>query len=761
MISSSYGILFGLLLFLAITSMILDQQAFAGDPGLDSVKITEGQGGFEGDLDADNLFGPSAAIGDLNGDGVQDLAVGAFADNAVWILFMNDDGTVSDEVKISGDDEVFGGGVNEVIGLSVSGIGDINDDGVLDVLVGDLGSVWVLLMNKDGTVSEAVETDADDAVFGGEAEGTFFGTSIAGIDDLDGDGVEDIAVGDPLNDEENGVVWILFMNKDGTVSDVVPIAEGEGGFEGDLNGELFGVGLAKIGDLNGDGVEDLAVGEPFDSDAGSDTFAAGAIWILLMNDDGTVDDEVKITDGVGGFGEGTLSDDAIFGETIVGVGDIDGDGIPDIAVSAPGDATVWLLAMNDDGTVADEFAITGGIIGEEVVDSDAFGGSLFALLVVEIAGGSMGAADINGDGGCDLAAGVTGDDDAGDDVGALYVIFLGGSGPCFSWTLAPASGGGDNNHDKTPPSFGVLPNGKRFIDDGFTYNGISVDIDNWFTHVPIILAETGQPNLLTLKFYDNDDIRGIRVIGTHFGVPNVGATGEAIVLYSPNLNVPLEVVDPNNLVNVLSIPTITRVPCNSNSYRDDCLLFTLEHSFNDAPISNIVRVTIVDSDGRYATVHFNEGIQVVGESLNPPVTETIVIQGKPPQLVEITQVDRFNNLWQDPNENIWTQNLYGNWIKLTVDEYVIPIDPVGSNGYERVHTYFAMYKIGQELYAKQIWDSSEIQSELPDYTAWQPKPQPTLRADDADLQSMIQSEVDIAEELFAKLFPGIQHNFEN
>jgi len=91
----------------------------------------------------------------------------------------------------------------------------------------------------------------------------------------------------------------------------------------------------------------------------------------------------------------------------------------------------------------------------------------------------------------------------------------------------------------------------------------------------------------------------------------------------------------------------------------------------------------------------------------------------------------------------------------------MPVDQIGSNGYERINSHYSMYKIGQELYAKQIWDSSAIQKELPDYTAWQPNPQSLSRADESNLQWMIQNEMDDAEETFARLFPDIKHNFEN
>jgi len=175
-----------------------------------------------------------------------------------------------------------------------------------------------------------------------------------------------------------------------------------------------------------------------------------------------------------------------------------------------------------------------------------------------------------------------------------------------------------------------------------------------------------------------------------------------------------EVRDIDNILNAISaswVPT----DCISNSGAGGCHLFTFSHSFNNNPLSPIIGITVVDALGNAAYTFINEGIDVYGDSLNPPATAAVVLQGKPPQIVEIIQIDRVNNLWEDPNENIWTQNSMGNWMQLTQTEYVRIIDDaVGSAGYERIHPNFAMYKMGQEMIAQQIWDGSAIQSELAD-----------------------------------------------
>ena len=406
-------------------------------------KISGVAGNFVGPLADGDTFGASVAnIGDLNGDGITDLAVGANNDDdtgpqsgSLWILFMNANGTVASEQKISGTQGGFGGALNasDFFGISVANLGDLDGDGVTDLAVGAMGAddgganrgaVWILFLNANGTVKTQQKISDLLGGFGGVlGDSDFFGRSVANLGDLDGDTIPDLAVGAFLDDDggsDRGAVWILFMNPNGTVKTQQKISATQGAFIGVLdNGDSFGTSVAGIGDLDGDGIADLAVGATEDDDGGN---ARGAIWVLFLNASGTVKLEQKISDTAGNFG-GLLDNVDRFGQSVANMGDLDGDAVTDLAVGAYLDddggserGAVWVLFMNSDGTVKSEQKIssTAANFGGVLQDGDFFGFS------------AAGIGDLDGDGVTDLAVGAAEDDDGGTNRGAIWILFLTG-----------------------------------------------------------------------------------------------------------------------------------------------------------------------------------------------------------------------------------------------------------------------------------------------------------------------------------------------
>ena len=394
---------------------------------------------LEGQLSDGDDFGFSIAnLGDLDGNGAVDLAVGAPGDRgdsfrgAVWILFMNRDGSIARRRKIDGplctpagilDDDLFG--------KSVANIGDLNRDGVTDIMVGapydddgglNRGAVYVLFLDPNGQQTGCQKiSDQEGGFFGVLHDGDDFGVAIEHLGDLDRDGTQEVAVGAPR--DEGGAVWILSLDEEGMVRDQVKIGRQSGGFDGPIDSDAdFGHAIAKVGDQNADGILKIAVGAPRQGNA-------GAVWLLNLDASGSVIEEARVENRAL---SSVLDRDDQFGASIAAIGDLDGNGVSDLAVGAAredgnlfnaedrdiqeeDEGALWLLFMNESGTVIDTMKVGEALNGftAELRQGDLFGFSVESL------------GDLNGDGAPDLAVGAPRDNGVGSDQGALYIVSLG------------------------------------------------------------------------------------------------------------------------------------------------------------------------------------------------------------------------------------------------------------------------------------------------------------------------------------------------
>lgn len=262
--------------------------------------------------EAELWFGMAVAgPGDVNGDGFTDALVGAPGEELAraYLYLGGPDGLA--ELPDQALQSTTGDGDYAV---EVSGAGDMDGDGWPDAAVGErscAGGVYVYPGSEGGL-------DAARAVYiWGPACDATIGDELAGVGDLDGDGLDDLAVGSQEADEDLGMVLLFFG------SEARDWVEPDQRVPGASPGGAFGGTLGTAGDVNGDGYADLLVGARKASGVGeAHLFHGGA-------------------DGVGAESDARMfgaDEDGLFGVALAGLGDVDADGHGDVAVGASGGA---------------------------------------------------------------------------------------------------------------------------------------------------------------------------------------------------------------------------------------------------------------------------------------------------------------------------------------------------------------------------------------------------------------------------------------
>ena len=154
---------------------------------------------------------------------------------------------------------------NEEFGFQIDGSGDVNADGLSDVLVGALnGQHAYLFLGKQGgfaSVAPSATPNAPDVVFSGDSTTRAFGAGVAEIGDIDGDGKEDLAISDRRNPSR----VFIYKGRDRATWLAKPaMGIGDADYvisvDSSYNGAFFGVSMARLGDFNGDQVDDFAIG---------------------------------------------------------------------------------------------------------------------------------------------------------------------------------------------------------------------------------------------------------------------------------------------------------------------------------------------------------------------------------------------------------------------------------------------------------------------------------------------------------------------
>ncbi|MBI3818073.1 MAG: FG-GAP repeat protein [Planctomycetes bacterium] len=450
-------------------------------------------------------FGPAANaysgfsvgyVGDVNHDGKPDFAMGS-AD------FNNGEGCVQvfsgsnfSQLYLIRDDSI-----NAQLGASVAIVGDVDGDGVADVLAGSPGEIINNRLNVGAARLYSGATGALLRTATGSNVNDRFGAAVAAIGDVNGDGVPDYAISEPGYDSgafsfntgalfvysgQSGLVIRLIVgnpneflgyaaagagdvNKDG-VPDLItgsPLANANGGLSGRVNvwsgangaslynwsgnsaGAQFGTSVAGAGDLNQDGYADVIAGAPHET--------------FISVDNGVA----RTYSGKTGFVLGMFIEvpgGALCGTSVAGGGDVDGDGTPDVIVGAPN------LNANNLGACGVVRVYSGAT---NVLIYSMYGTAAGAHLGASVAF----AGDVNNDGRADFAAGAPDYNNSpggatgcvnvysGVDASKMYTFLGNAQNQRFGAAIA---GGGDLNHN----NFGDLVAGAPFANNSGPVSGM-------------------------------------------------------------------------------------------------------------------------------------------------------------------------------------------------------------------------------------------------------------------------------------------------
>ncbi|MEE4295624.1 MAG: integrin alpha, partial [Wenzhouxiangella sp.] len=319
---------------------------------------TLGTGGFRIDgIDSYDSSGISVSgAGDVNGDGLADLIVGAsyryrgsvqFVGESYVIFGKTSSSPVDLAQLANGGFRIEGVNSSDFSGYSVSGAGDVNGDGLADLVVG------ARLANPVGTTSaggsyvvfgkaSSTPIELGDLGTGGfqivRTEGIepndSLGESVSGAGDVNGDGLADLIVGAGRVDVNGlydaGQTFVVFGKSDNAAVNLSFLGSGGFRIDGIEASARLGGSVSGAGDVNGDGLADLIVGARY-ADAGE--FQLGQSYLLFGKASSTPVDLANL--GTGGFTINGADGGDTSGTSVSGAGDVNGDGLADVIIGAP------------------------------------------------------------------------------------------------------------------------------------------------------------------------------------------------------------------------------------------------------------------------------------------------------------------------------------------------------------------------------------------------------------------------------------------